>query len=149
MKQQDGGNGSWNSDGHFKRGVQFDEVVRFEFRPGVIGLPTSARNHVDIELEVDDVVFAVQEGADDLFLRSLPFQLGIDLVVRRWGQRINLVKAFLVGCQRPHDIRFHVPYVDARADNHFAAGILNGAMNVLRLGPGILPPAGEQLRPER
>src|SRR6266404_4565655 len=104
---------------------------------------------LDVDVEVDDVVFAVQEGADDLFLRSLPFQLGIDLVVPRWGQRINLVKAFLVGCQRPHDIRFHVPYVDARADNRFAAGILNGAMNVLRLGPGILPPAGEQLRLER
>jgi len=75
MKQQDAER-ELRTPTAFKRAWSRRGRYVLEFRPVVIGLATSARNHVDIELEVDDVVSRFRKELTTFFSEAF-LQLGM------------------------------------------------------------------------
>ena len=100
--------------------------------------PAALSMTADVELKIQDVVLAIQERADELFLRFLAFVRRHRPRSRRSASgRYTLYSPLLIGFECANDFRLHVPDEHERAWERLASEVEDDAVNVLRFRAGI------------
>ena len=123
--------------------MKFRQIERLKSGAGLVGCDTRAFDGRDIELEIHDVVFTVQERADHFLVGQLAFEFRMDFVIRRRRQGEYAVESVRICFNRSTRVGLGVTDENTGARQRLAAEIQNEAMDVLRLGTLVASSGGK------